>query len=269
MASSQALHNSSSLVHIISLLLPLLAFAFMVTTEAAPRHHASLRAQAAALLRWKSTMRGNSTALSSWNSDIPPCNWTGITCGDLSHAPRTFVITRISLRGVGIVGRLDTLDLPSLPYITSLDLSSNTVSGPIPPTIGSLQALSILNLSSCHLEGSIPSTVSNLTMLRGMYLYNNLLSGPIPEELGILPLLVHLDISSNKLTGTIPPNIANLTSLSYLVLSYNNLTGSIPKEIGRLEQLVSFDVSHKSPYGVHPFHYCKHDWLANSDATSE
>ena len=158
MASSQALQNSPILVHIISLLLPLLAFAFMV-----------LRAQAAALLRWKCTIKGNSTALSSWRSDIPPCNWTGITCGDLSHAPRTFVITRISLKGVGIVARLDMLDLLSLPYITSLDLSSNTVSGPIPPTIGSLRALSILNLSSCHLKGSIPSTVSNPTMLRGMY----------------------------------------------------------------------------------------------------
>lgn len=186
MATSQVPQTSPTLAHITSLVLPLLVLAFTVTTEAAPHHHASLGSQAAALLRWKSTMKGTTTALlSSWSPHIHPCNWTGVMCGDVRRhrATRALAITEISLQGAGLVGRLDTLDLPSLPDITSLDLSNNTdLSGPIPPTIGSLQMLSKLNLSGGHLGGSIPPTIGELGRLAVLDLSNNSLRGHLPAS---------------------------------------------------------------------------------------
>uniref|UniRef100_A0A0D9XT95 Leucine-rich repeat-containing N-terminal plant-type domain-containing protein n=1 Tax=Leersia perrieri TaxID=77586 RepID=A0A0D9XT95_9ORYZ len=87
---------------------------------------------------------------------------------------------------------------------TSIDLSSNQLSGVIPEWIVSLDALNNLNLSF------------------------NYLSGKIPEKLGIIKSLESLDLSRNKLSGEIPSSLSNLTALSYLDLSYNNITGVIP-----------------------------------------
>uniref|UniRef100_A0A0D9XT88 Leucine-rich repeat-containing N-terminal plant-type domain-containing protein n=1 Tax=Leersia perrieri TaxID=77586 RepID=A0A0D9XT88_9ORYZ len=92
----------------------------------------------------------------------------------------------------------------SLPTETSIDLSSNKLTGVIPEEIVSLDALKNLNLSC------------------------NYLSGKIPENLGIIKSLESIDLSRNKLSGEIPSSISNLTALSYLDLSYNNLTGVIP-----------------------------------------
>ncbi|XP_044971876.1 receptor-like protein EIX2 [Hordeum vulgare subsp. vulgare] len=89
-------------------------------------------------------------------------------------------------------------------YFVSIDLSSNSLTGEIPPYITSLAALMNMNLSS------------------------NQLSGQIPNMIGAMQSLVSLDLSQNKLSGEIPSSLSSLTSLSYLNLSYNSLCGRIP-----------------------------------------
>ncbi|KAI4331603.1 hypothetical protein MLD38_029778 [Melastoma candidum] len=91
-----------------------------------------------------------------------------------------------------------------LTMFTSIDFSCNSFEGPIPDTLGDLQALYILNMS-----------------------YNEL-SGPIPSSIGNLQQLESLDLSSNKLNGTIPEALSDLNFLSLLNLSYNQLVGMIP-----------------------------------------
>ncbi|XP_047094534.1 receptor-like protein EIX1 [Lolium rigidum] len=90
------------------------------------------------------------------------------------------------------------------PYLITLDLSCNSLTGKIPNEISSLAGLINLNLSS------------------------NLLSGNIPDKIGNLRSVESLDLSKNRLGGGIPQSITNLTYLSYLNLSYNNLSGRIP-----------------------------------------
>ncbi|KAM0908750.1 hypothetical protein ACQ4PT_015237 [Festuca glaucescens] len=90
------------------------------------------------------------------------------------------------------------------PYLMTLDLSCNSLTGKIPNEISSLAGLINLNLSS------------------------NLLSGNIPHKIGNLRSLESLDLSKNTLGGGIPQSLTNLTYLSYLNLSYNNLSGRIP-----------------------------------------
>ncbi|KAJ3692616.1 hypothetical protein LUZ60_011711 [Juncus effusus] len=91
-----------------------------------------------------------------------------------------------------------------IPFITSIDVSNNKLSGEIPSALGNLLALHNLNLSKNHL------------------------SGTIPEAIGKMKLLESLDLSINNLWGTIPQTLSELTSLSQLNLSYNNLSGMIP-----------------------------------------
>ncbi|XP_059643299.1 receptor-like protein EIX2 [Cornus florida] len=99
-----------------------------------------------------------------------------------------------------------------LKLVRSIDLSSNGLSGPIPPELSRLHALRFLNLS------------------------HNYLMGKIPDKIGDMTILESLDLSKNFLSGEIPQSMSNLTFLNYLNLSYNNLSGIIPSST----QLQSF-----------------------------
>ncbi|QCD99241.1 LRR receptor-like serine/threonine-protein kinase FLS2 [Vigna unguiculata] len=92
----------------------------------------------------------------------------------------------------------------NLHFMTLIDMSSNNLSGAIPPQMFSLVGLSSLNLS------------------------NNKLVGKIPYEIGNMKNLESLDFSSNQLESEIPQSLSNLSFLGYLNLSFNNLTGKIP-----------------------------------------
>ncbi|KAF8012128.1 hypothetical protein BT93_I0302 [Corymbia citriodora subsp. variegata] len=101
----------------------------------------------------------------------------------------------------------------TLPYLFSIDLSSNALDGQIPEGLMRLARLCNLNLSQNKLVGKIPSDIGNLKDLES------------------------LDLSNNKLSGEIPPSISNLDFLSHLNLSYNNLSGPIPlgKQLSTLD----------------------------------
>ncbi|XP_076916430.1 PR5-like receptor kinase [Bidens hawaiensis] len=119
-------------------------------------------------------------------------------------------------------------------WLTSLYLSQNQLSGPIPSELGNLNSLIELVLSENQLSGFIPSSFGNLTSLNLLYMYQNELSGPIPSELGNLKSPTQLVLSQNQLNGSIPPSFGNLTSLNFLYLDDNQLSGAIPSELGNL-----------------------------------
>ncbi|XP_068639584.1 receptor-like protein EIX2 [Aristolochia californica] len=87
--------------------------------------------------------------------------------------------------------------------VTSIDLSSNNLSGEI-PELSRLSGLLVLDLSKNRLTGNIPDNIADLKEL------------------------ISLDVSENKLSGEIPSPISTMSFLSYLNLSNNNLSGRIP-----------------------------------------
>ncbi|KAB1224460.1 Receptor-like protein 12 [Morella rubra] len=92
-----------------------------------------------------------------------------------------------------------------LTIFTSIDVSCNSLAGPLPEEVGVLKSLYVLNLSHNAFTGQIPISLANLTHLES------------------------LDLSSNKLTGNIPMQLAeSLNFLSVLNLSFNQLVGRIP-----------------------------------------
>ncbi|KAK4282998.1 hypothetical protein QN277_000004 [Acacia crassicarpa] len=99
--------------------------------------------------------------------------------------------------------------------VKGFDLSSNKLTGKIPPELGTLVELISLNLSRNQLDGEIPS------------------------EIGRLRSLDFLDLSRNYLFGLIPSSFAQIDRLAVLDLSYNNLSGKIPTST----QLQGFDNS--------------------------
>ncbi|KAM0007693.1 putative non-specific serine/threonine protein kinase [Helianthus debilis subsp. tardiflorus] len=85
-----------------------------------------------------------------------------------------------------------------------------------------------MDLSSNKLTGEIPPEITALDMLMGLNLSHNHLSGSIPDSIGNMKALASLDFSDNQLSGTIPPSMAALNFLSSMNLSHNKLSGRIP-----------------------------------------
>jgi len=119
---------------------------------------------------------------------------------------------------------IEILKLPLLSFY--LDLSYNSLSGPLPSEVGSLRNLNSLVLSGNQLSGQIPESIGECIVLQELRLDNNLFSGGIPQYLN--KGLSTLNLSMNELSGIIPDAIGNIHGLQQLCLAHNNLLGPIP-----------------------------------------
>ncbi|CAM9600789.1 unnamed protein product [Ectocarpus sp. 4 AP-2014] len=124
-----------------------------------------------ALMELFNAMKGSSWKNNTgWGTSVPLQQWHGVT--------------------VDGTGR-----------VTTLILSENNISGPIPPALGGMTALRMLRLDFNKLSGAIPPELGGLTALTRLDLDNNNLSGPIPSALGGLTALQMLNLWNNKLSG--------------------------------------------------------------------
>ena len=167
------------------------------------------------LLSAKDALRG--TAALNWSADSAITGWDGITTG-------------------GTPSR-----------VTKVLLSSKSLSGSIPVSLGSLFELTHLNLS------------------------NNSLTGDIPEELGWLYNLEEVRLSGNSLTGCIPVELgeAATNDLSSLNLPYcqppppENVMVGTPSETS---VVVSWDaVPNTSKYQVEYYNPWLSDWIVDDN----
>lgn len=151
----------------------------------------------------------------------------------------------------------------SIPKINSttlvtLNLSSNSISGPLPLSLGNCEVvdlsrnllsddisvltnwnsnLEILDLSSNGLRGSIPN-LTQFQRLTSISIRNNSLEGPLPSTLGSYPKLTTIDLSSNRFDGPVPYSFFSSVSITNLNLSGNHLTGPIPLQGSHTSELL-------------------------------
>ena len=172
----------------------------------------------------------NWTNRDNWLTDAPLSDWYGV---DADAKGR---VTHLTLSENSLTGPIPP-ELGSLGRLTRLDLSRNNLRDPIPPELGFLRRLSALDLSLNDLNGPVPTALSALAELREMDLAFNRLTGPIPTELTSLTSLEYLSLFLNRLTGPIPPELGSMASLTNLALGKNGLTGPVPPELGSLANL--------------------------------
>ena len=177
--------------------------------------------RAALIAFYHATNGPNWTNNSNWLSAMPLNQWHGVTT---DHSGR----------------------------VTSLDLHSNKLTGPIPPALGYLIHLRVLKIGNNQLTGEIPSELGNLSNLRELLLWKTQVTGAIPWELGNLSNLSSLMIDGNRLTGEIPAELGNLANLRFMRLSSNQLTGEIPAELGSLSKLESLEINTNKFTGAIP-----------------
>jgi hypothetical protein len=138
---------------------------------------------------YNNTDGANWTNKTGWNQNNDPCNWYGVACS------------------AGTSG-----------YVTAINLSHNSLSGPLPTRIGSFSYMTYLNLAGNSLNGNLPFTLGNLSRLEILYLQANRLTGTIPTELGSLSSLNILHLGANSLTGAIPTELGNLGRTDVCIL---------------------------------------------------
>uniref|UniRef100_A0A7N0RCF3 non-specific serine/threonine protein kinase n=1 Tax=Kalanchoe fedtschenkoi TaxID=63787 RepID=A0A7N0RCF3_KALFE len=155
----------------------------------------------------------------------------------------------LDLHANGISGSLPD----SLPKSLQLaDISENRLTGPLPPSVGSLSELTKLILRKNQLSGRIPPEILSCSKLQLLDLGENDLFGELPKELGQIPSLeISLNLSCNQFSGEIPSQFSGLTKLALLDLSHNQLSGNL-NVLTSLQNLVSLNVSFNTFTGELP-----------------
>jgi hypothetical protein len=126
----------------------------------------------------------------------------------------------------------------------------------------------MLNLSFNSLEGPIPSELTNSTTLVSLDLSKNNLTGSIPPQIGALLQLVQLDISFNNLSGQVPLSLGRCVQLYSLVLGSNMLNGSIPQSFSELKSIEQIDLSHNYLVGSIPVFFVSMVFLQKLDLSN-
>ncbi|URE37299.1 Leucine Rich Repeat [Musa troglodytarum] len=130
--------------------------------------------------------------------------------------------------------------LCSLSSLLKLDLSNNQFHGSLPPELASLTHLTLLDLRSNNFFGAWFRSLAGMASLQDLLLSNNPWGGSLVElEWETLRNLTTLDLSHMGLTGTIPEAIASLKRLRYLALDNNHLSGSVSSGFAALPSLTA------------------------------
>ena len=183
-----------------------------------------------------------------WELDSPMEEWFGVFLNadgcvevlDLDGNPNP----SFTGQGNNLTGELIDFNLP---FLKSLRLSINNISGGI-PNFSDLLLLEDLNLSSNHLSGSIPN-FSNLPLLKKLYIGNNQLSGSIPDFSNLSDLEVFICVFNN-IDGSIP-DFSNLPELELFSCFSNHISGDIP-DFSNLPNLEQFDCTFNDIGGTIP-----------------
>ncbi|MFS7956952.1 putative protein kinase RLK-Pelle-LRR-XII-1 family [Helianthus anomalus] len=185
-------------------------------------------------------------AITSWNSSLHFCEWTGVTCGKRHRR-----VTSIVLDSLGLDGSLSP-HVGNLSFLHELSLGNNSFQGAIPHELGRLSRLRILYLYQNKFKGVIPPNISRCSNLQALGLSYNELVGTIPKEISFLSKLRFLVLHYNKLTGGIPPFLGNITSIEVFAVKENPLHGSIPDTLGHWKSLKEIYGSHCNFSGTIP-----------------
>ncbi|MCO5608953.1 hypothetical protein L7F22_063171 [Adiantum nelumboides] len=157
------------------------------------------------LKAFQASVQDPNARLSRWGSSNDSagfvCGLYGVSCWNMGESK----IMGLSLREVGLSGDPFTPGLAKCTSLQTLDLSSNSFSGPLPSHLCQLLPyLTSLDLSHNQFSGDIPSSLKDCLYLDNLQLHHNLFTGQIPWQLASLPHLFQLDLSHNLLSGPIP-----------------------------------------------------------------
>ncbi|XP_071705493.1 putative receptor-like protein kinase At3g47110 [Rutidosis leptorrhynchoides] len=184
--------------------------------------------------------------LTSWNTSLHFCDWSGVSCGKRHRR-----VTALQLTSQGLEGSLSP-HVGKLTFLRKFVLSNNSFQGTIPQDLGRLTRLRVLVLERNKFNGVIPTNLSGCSNLEQLYLDTNHLVGGIPKEVSLLSKLTFVSLDNNNLSGGIPSFLGNITSIRNFSVTSNPLGGNIPDTLGSWKSLRRFDAADCKLYGTIP-----------------
>jgi len=192
----------------------------------------------------------------NWSSSIDCCHWEGIACDPAGY------VTHIWLPSKGLKGSISP-SLGNLTHLSHLNLSHNSLSGPLPTRFfSSLNQLMILDLSYNYLGGDISLQFASNSSSNGTWptsiqildMSSNNFNGMIqPSFLARAWNLIKLNVSKNSFTGPIPSSLCiNSPFVRLLDFSLNHHGGQIPIGLGKCSELKVFRAGFNSFSGLLP-----------------
>eukprot|EP01044_Picomonas_judraskeda_P002936 COSAG03_NODE_226_length_10318_cov_14.007925_2_plen_1266_part_00 len=136
--------------------------------------------------------------------------------------------------------------------LSRLGLDTTSLSGTLPESVGEMTGLWMLSLSTTRLSGTLPESVGEMTALTNLYLYSTSLSGTLPESSGEMTELSNLVLYSTSLSGTLPESVGEMTGLSLLYLYSTSLSGTLPESVGQMTGLTDLELYSTSLSGTLP-----------------
>ncbi|CAL4971353.1 unnamed protein product [Urochloa decumbens] len=202
------------------------------------------------LLQFISELSRDGGLSSSWRNASDCCKWEGIACSSDGT-----MITDVSLSSRSLQGPIPP-SLGNLTGLLRLDLSNNMLSGGLPMKLLSSKSILVLDVSFNQLEGDIDDLAS-LAPRQPMQVLNissNLFTGQFKSATwrGMVNL-VTLNASNNTFTGKIPMHFCNISpSFAVLELSYNQLSSTVPNGLGNCSALRVLKAGHNNLSGSLP-----------------
>ncbi|XP_021772461.1 probable LRR receptor-like serine/threonine-protein kinase At1g07650 isoform X2 [Chenopodium quinoa] len=176
----------------------------------------------------------------SWFSEADPARQTYVNQVTCDCFGGRWHLKNLSIKGQSLSGSLPK-SLVKLPYLKTIDLSRNLLSGMIPKEWATMK-LEYLSLMANQLSGQIPKFLGNITTLTYLSIESNSFSGTIPAELGKLVNLKNLLLNDNNLAGQLPIELNKLVNLIELRISSNNFSGQIPNFFHHWKQLEKLQI---------------------------
>ncbi|KAF7051827.1 hypothetical protein CFC21_060022 [Triticum aestivum] len=163
-----------------------------------------------------------------------PCRWSHVGCDAAGAA-----VTSITFQSVHLAVPLTAGLCAALPGLLSFIVSKANLTGGIPEDLALCRRLAVLDLSDNSLTGPVPASLGNLTAsLKNLLLFDNRLSGELPASLGGLRLLESFRAGGNSdLSGPIPDSFSKLSSLVVLGLAETKISGPLRPSLGALKSL--------------------------------
>ncbi|KAM1529175.1 hypothetical protein ACFX1Z_018415 [Malus domestica] len=222
-----------------------------------------------ALLHFKHNIISDpSKLLHSWSLSSDCCSaWEGVACnpsGRVVNLSRPglvsgsdFLFDTLSGPIPTSIGKLVLLtkfdlhgnNISGISQLVLLYLSHNQLNGSIPCSTSGLNSLLFCQLSQNKLAGALPASLGQLPKIERLIFENNKLSGKLPAIIGHLAILTDIFFSNNRFTGKIPSSFSNLHNLQTVDLSTNRFIGQIPPQLAKLQRLDTLDLSF-NPLGL-------------------
>uniref|UniRef100_A0ACD5ZVK2 Uncharacterized protein n=1 Tax=Avena sativa TaxID=4498 RepID=A0ACD5ZVK2_AVESA len=154
----------------------------------------------------------------------------------------------IDLGGAGIRGALPDWIWNFSSSITSLNVSTNSITGKLPASLEQSNMLTILIMRGNQLEGSIPDLPTSIQVLD--LSYNNF-SGSLPQSFGNKELY-YLSLSHNFISGVVTTDLCDMISVELIDLSNNKISGELPNCWHKNSELYAIDFSSNNFWGEIP-----------------